>query len=150
MFLKIKDFLAPTRGRILLFMIIFILVFVYDTAFAPFPGSPVVENLTQQQGMISFVVYILVLPYILSCFIPAFFGMRKKKFIRLVNLKRYFYTRPQVHEQKPTTQEHFVFPQGTPSVENKLEQQPAPVKKAEKPAPIKKAEKPAKAKPKKA
>ena len=72
MLMKIKDFLAPTRGRILLFIIIFILIFLYDTAFAPFPGSPVVDNLGTQEGATSFVLYILVLPYVLSCLIPAF------------------------------------------------------------------------------
>ena len=41
MLMGIKDFLAPTRGRVLLFVMIFMMVFLYDTALAPFPGSPV-------------------------------------------------------------------------------------------------------------
>ncbi len=91
--MAVKDFLAPTRGRILLFMIIFVSVFLYDTAFAPFPGSPVVENLDSQEGASSFVLYILLLPYILSCLLPAFMGLRKKRFIRLANLPEFMHPR---------------------------------------------------------
>ncbi len=121
--MKIKDFLAPTRGRILLFIIIFILVFVYDTAFAPFPGSPVVDNLNTQDGATSFVLYILVLPYILSCLIPAFLGLRKRRFFRLVSLRRFMHPRPAAQEQKPTRQQTFTFPAGTPVVESALPSQ---------------------------
>ena len=114
MLMAIKDFLAPTRGRILLFIIIFMMVFVYDTAFAPFPGSPVVDNLATQDGAMSFVLYILLLPYILSCLLPAFFGLRKRKFLRMATLMDFMHPRPEVHEQKPQKQQTFVFPQGTP------------------------------------
>jgi hypothetical protein len=120
MLMAVKDFFAPTRGRILLFLIIFLLVFVYDTAFAPFPGSPIVDNLATQDGAMSFVIYILVIPYILSSLIPAFFGLRKKKFIRLTNLKEFFSPRPVYHEQKPSRQQTFTFPTGTTVVESKL------------------------------
>lgn len=118
--MKIKDFLAPTRGRILLFITIFILIFLYDTAFAPFPGSPVVDNLGTQGGATSFVLYILVLPYILSCLIPAFLGLRKRRFFRLVSLRRFMHPRQAAHEQKPTRQQTFTFPAGTPVVESAL------------------------------
>ena len=119
MLMKIKDFLAPTRGRILLFIIIFILIFLYDTAFAPFPGSPVVDNLGTQEGATSFVLYILVLPYVLSCLIPAFLGLRKRRFLRLVSLRRFMHhPRLASHEQKPTRQQTFTFPAGTPVVES--------------------------------
>jgi hypothetical protein len=120
MLMAVKDFFAPTRGRIILFIIIFLLVFVYDTAFAPFPGSPVVDNLASQEGAMSFVIYILVIPYILSSLIPAFFGLRKKKFIRLASLREFFSPRPVYHEQKPSSQQTFTFPAGTPVVESKL------------------------------
>jgi hypothetical protein len=123
MLMKIKDFLAPTRGRIILFIIIFALVFLYDTAFAPFPGSPVVDNMDSQEGATSFVIYILVLPYILSCLIPAFFGMRKMKFLRLVSLREFFQPRPVARNQKPTRQQTFTFPVGTPVVESVLPSQ---------------------------
>jgi hypothetical protein len=124
MFMRVRDFLAPTRGRILLFIIIFVLVFVYDTAFAPFPGSPVVENLSSQEGAVSFVLYILILPYMLSCLIPAFFGLRKRRFLRLASLREFFYSRPVVHEQRPTKQQTFTFPAGTPVVESKAARRP--------------------------
>ena len=119
----IKDFLAPTRGRILLFVIIFMMVFLYDTAFAPFPGSPVVENLATQEGASSFVLYILVLPYILSCLIPAFFGLRKRRFLRLSSLREFMHPRHGFEAQKPAKQQQFVFPAGTEVVESKLPSQ---------------------------
>jgi len=118
MLMGIKDFLAPTRGRILLFLIIFIMIFLYDTAFAPFPGSPVAENLSTQDGASSFVLYILLLPYILSCLIPAFFGLRKKRFWRLSSLKEFMHPRHGFERQKPTRQQQFVFPPGTEVVES--------------------------------
>ncbi len=120
MLMGIKDFFAPTRGRILLFVIIFILVFVYDTAFAPFPGSPVAENLGTQDGAASFVIYILVLPYILSCLIPAFFGMRKMKFLRMATLKEFMHPRQSPREKKPAMQQTFTFPSGTSVMESVL------------------------------
>lgn len=140
--MKVKDFLAPTRGRILLFTIIFLLVFVYDTAFAPFPGSPVVGNLGSQEGALSFVVYILVLPYILSCLIPALLGMRKRRFMRLARLREFFYSRPVVHEKKPSRQQTFTFPTGTPVVESRLPVKPQG--RAGRPGASRKATKPAK------
>ena len=82
MLMGIKDFLAPTRGRILLFVILFVLIILYDTMFAPFPGSPIVDNMNTQEGTVSFVLYILILPYILSAVLPAFAGLRKRKFLR--------------------------------------------------------------------
>jgi hypothetical protein len=114
MLMAVKDFLAPTRGRILLFMIIFVSVFLYDTAFAPFPGSPVVENLSTQDGASSFVLYILLLPYILSCLLPAFMGLRKKRFIRLASLTEFMHPRHELSRGKPSKQQTFVFPAGTP------------------------------------
>jgi hypothetical protein len=122
MLMGIKDFLAPTRGRILLFMVIFLLIFIYDTAFAPFPGSPLIENLGTQEGATSFVLYILVLPYILSCLIPALMGLRKRKFIRLASLMEFMHHRPELHEHKSTRQQTFIFPEGTPVEENKMAQ----------------------------
>ena len=109
MLMGIKDFLAPTRGRIIVFVILFVLVFLYDTLFAPFPGSPVVDNLGAQEGATSFLLYILILPYILSCLLPAFAGLRKKKFWRLSSLREFMHSREVVHPQKPTQQQHFVF-----------------------------------------
>ena len=120
----IRDFLAPTRGRILLFVIIFVLVIVYDTAFVPFPGSPVVNNLGTQEGATSFVLYILVLPYILSCLLPAFAGLRKKRFFRLATLREFMRPRVVSHPQKAYKQQHFVFPEGTPVEESIVLQQP--------------------------
>lgn len=120
MLMAVKDFFAPTRGRIILFIIIFLLIFVYDTAFVPFPGSPVADNLATQDGAMSFVIYILVIPYILSSLIPAFFGLRKKKFIRLASLREFFSPRPVYHEQKPSRQQTFTFPAGTTVLESKL------------------------------
>lgn len=161
MLMGIKDFLAPTRGRILLFVIIFVLVLLYDTMFMPFPGSPVVDNLATQDGATSFLIYILILPYILSCILPALGGLRKKRFWRLSRLNEFMHPRHSPHPQKPATQQHFMFPQGTqvqqsdtsrpatpeaakPSKEDKKEE---PKKPAEKPKP--KAKKPIKAKKKK-
>jgi hypothetical protein len=120
MLMAVKDFLAPTRGRIFLFVIIFIGVFLYDTAFAPFPGSPVVENITTQDGATSFLLYILVLPYILSCLIPAFFGLRKRRFFRLSSLNEFMHPRQEHHSVKATRQQTFSFPAGTPVVESTL------------------------------
>lgn len=113
MLMGIKDFLAPTRGRILLFVIIFILVLLYDTMFMPFPGSPVVESLSTQEGATSFLLYILILPYILSCLLPAFGGLRKKRFWRLSRLNEFMHPRHSPKPQKPATQQHFMFPAGT-------------------------------------
>jgi hypothetical protein len=159
MLMGIKDFLAPTRGRIVLFVILFVLIFLYDTLFAPFPGSPVVDNLGTQEGATSFLLYILILPYILSCLLPAFAGLRKKRFWRLSSLREFMHPREVHHAQKPAMQQHFVFPSGTETVESKLPQASpqVPVQKpAGKPAPAKRAQnktkpvKMVKAKPKKA
>ncbi len=124
MLMGIKDFLAPTRGRIMLFVMIFVMIFLYDTVFQPFPGSPVVENLGTQQGAFSFVAYILVLPYILSCLLPAFAGLRKKKFLRMARLTEFMHPRPVMHAQSPGKQQHFAFPRGTPVEES--DTRPAP------------------------
>jgi hypothetical protein len=126
MLMGIKDFLAPTRGRILLFVILFVLIFLYDTAFAPFPGSPVVDNLGTQEGMLSFLLYILILPYILSCLLPAFTGLRKKRFWRISRLTEFMHPRHTSQPQKPTSQQHFVFPAGTETVESMPAPQSSP------------------------
>ena len=126
MLMAVKDFLAPTRGRMILFMLIFVSVFLYDTAFAPFPGSPVVENMGNQEGATSFLLYILILPYILSCLIPAFLGLRKRRFFRLSNLAEFMHARPEIHEQKPTKQQTFVFPTGTATQSSRMAPQTSP------------------------
>jgi hypothetical protein len=128
MLMRVKDFLAPTRGRILIFLVIFLLVFVYDTMFAPFPGSPVADNMGTQEGATSFLLYILLLPYILSCLLPAFLGLRKRKFLRLANLTEFMHPRPDMHKQKHTMQQTFVFPTGTEKVESKtVPAKPGPI-----------------------
>lgn len=134
MLMGIRDFLAPTRGRILLFVILFVLIILYDTAFAPFPGSPLAENLSTQDGAASFVLYMLVLPYILSCLIPAFAGLRKKRFLRLSRLSEFMHPRHTAHTQKLTKQQHFVFPAGTPVEESKPVSQAAPAPSQPEPA----------------
>lgn len=113
--MAVKDFFAPTRGRILVFVMIFLLVFIYDTMFAPFPGSPVVDNLDTQDGATSFLLYILVLPYVLSSLLPAFMGLRKRRFFRISTLTEFMHPRPEHHAQKPSKQQTFVFPAGTPT-----------------------------------
>jgi hypothetical protein len=118
MLMGLKDFLAPTRGRILLFVILFVLIFIYDTMFAPFPGSPVVDNLATQEGASSFVLYILIMPYILSALLPAFAGLRKRKFLRLSRLSEFMHHRSVPQSQKPSRQQTFTFPTGTPVMES--------------------------------
>ncbi len=117
----VKDFLAPTRGRIVLFLIMFILILVYDTALTPFPDSPIIESITTQAGAMTFVLYILFIPYILSCIIPAFMGMRHKRYIRLTNLTEFMQPRPRSQQVKSSNQQTFTFPTGTPVVASHLE-----------------------------
>ena len=118
--MAVKDFLAPTRGRILIFLVLFIAIFVYDTAFTPFPGSPVVDNLATQDGATSFLLYILILPYILSCLLPAFMGLRKRKFFRVANLAEFMQPRSGHFEHKETQQKTFNFPAGTETMQSHI------------------------------
>jgi hypothetical protein len=60
----------PTRGRIAIFIILFALIALLDQTFLFFPESPLTYNLFGS-GALPFILYLLVIPYIVSCIIPA-------------------------------------------------------------------------------
>lgn len=62
----------PTRGRIAIFIILFAAIALLDQVFLFFPQSPLTYNFFNG-GTIPFLVYLIVIPYIVSCLIPAFF-----------------------------------------------------------------------------
>ena len=60
----------PTWGRIAIFIILFAAFALLDQQFLFFPESPLTYNLFGS-GAVNFVIFILIVPYILSCIIPA-------------------------------------------------------------------------------
>ena len=84
----VKGFFKPTKSRIFLFVMVFLLIAVYDTGFQPFPDSPVMADPLGKAAQ-SFVVYFLVLPYILSCLLPSLFELRKRRIFRTARLTEF-------------------------------------------------------------
>ena len=62
----------PTWGRIAIFIILFAAISLLDQAFLFFPESPLTYNVFGY-GALPFIVYLLIIPYIVSCVVPAFF-----------------------------------------------------------------------------
>ena len=62
----------PTWGRIAIFIILFAAISLLDQAFLFFPESPLTYNVFGA-GALPFIVYLLIIPYIVSCVVPAFF-----------------------------------------------------------------------------
>jgi hypothetical protein len=62
----------PTKGRIAIFIILFAVIALLDQTFLFFPQSPLTYNVFNG-GTIPFIVYLIVIPYIVSCIVPAFF-----------------------------------------------------------------------------
>lgn len=62
----------PTVGRIAIFIILFAAIALLDQAFLFFPVSPMTYNLFGSAALY-FVVFLLIIPYIISCIIPALY-----------------------------------------------------------------------------
>ncbi|UCD06898.1 MAG: hypothetical protein JSW41_03620 [Candidatus Aenigmatarchaeota archaeon] len=62
----------PTWGRIAIFIILFAAIALLDQTFLFFPESPLTYNVIDSAA-IPFIVYLIVIPYIVSCVVPAFF-----------------------------------------------------------------------------
>jgi hypothetical protein len=62
----------PTWGRIAIFIILFAAISLLDQVFLFFPESPLTYNVFGA-GALPFIAYLLIIPYIVSCVVPAFF-----------------------------------------------------------------------------
>lgn len=62
----------PTLGRIAIFIVLFSVIALLDQVFLFFPESPLTYNIFDSAG-VPFLIYLIVIPYIASCIIPAFF-----------------------------------------------------------------------------
>jgi hypothetical protein len=62
----------PTVGRIAIFIILFAAIALLDQAFLFFHVSPMTYNMFGPAGLY-FVVFLLIIPYIISCIIPALY-----------------------------------------------------------------------------
>jgi hypothetical protein len=62
----------PTTGRIAIFIILFAAIALLDQYFLFFPQSPITYNLFGSAS-VHFVVLLLLIPYIVSCIIPAIY-----------------------------------------------------------------------------
>ncbi len=98
----VKGFFRPTRARIFLFVVVLVLVSLYDFAFLPFEEKPVITNISLYPR--TFVIYFLVLPYILSCLIPSLLELRKRKIFRHAKLWEYFRHEKPVFEEEPANE----------------------------------------------
>lgn len=62
----------PTWGRIAVFIVLFAIIALLDQTFLFFPESPLTYNVFST-GTAQFLIYLLIIPYLASCVIPAFF-----------------------------------------------------------------------------
>ncbi len=62
----------PTVGRIAIFIILFAAIALLDQAFLFFPVSPITYNMFGSAAL-HFLVFLLIIPYIISCVGPAFY-----------------------------------------------------------------------------
>lgn len=62
----------PTVGRIAIFIILFAAIALLDQAFLFFPVSPITYNMFGPAAL-HFLVFLLIIPYIISCILPAFY-----------------------------------------------------------------------------
>ena len=142
----IKGFFKPSKSRIFIFILVFILVSIYDLTLRPFPDSPVITNIGGASQ--TFVINFLIIPYILSCILPSLAELRKRKIFRHAKIWEFItHDRPVLEEEnqnlKPATKIQSTYNiQEIESVEKSTESpgtSPRKSKKAAKPKPKKKA-----------
>jgi hypothetical protein len=129
----IKGFFKPSKSRIFIFIVVFILVSIYDFYLEPWPDSPVITNIGNASQ--SFVVNFLIIPYILSCILPSLAELRKKKIFRHAKIWEFLmHEKPVLEEErqdlKPATKIQSTYnldsqgkyqEPGKPSVSEKIE-----------------------------
>ena len=71
----------PTWGRIAIFIVIFALIALLDQFFLFFPESPLTYNVFGS-GAAQFILYLVLIPYVASCIIPAFY-MREMRHAKI-------------------------------------------------------------------
>lgn len=62
----------PTWGRLAVFLILFAIIALLDQYFLFFTVSPMTYNVFGPAAA-HFIVFLLIIPYIISCIVPAFF-----------------------------------------------------------------------------
>ena len=62
----------PTVGRIAIFIILFATIALLDQNLLFFHVSPITYNMFGSAGL-HFIVFLLIIPYIISCILPAFY-----------------------------------------------------------------------------
>jgi hypothetical protein len=99
--MNIKDLFKPTKGRIALFLLLFFVIGALDTNLYLFQNSPLIYNFWTT-GAPEFVIYMLLVPYLLSCILPEIIFFRSRANTRMANLGEYF--KPSMVAAKPLSQ----------------------------------------------
>ena len=87
--MNLKSLFKPTKGRIALFLLLFFVIGALDTNLFLFQNSPLLYNFWAT-GAPEFVIYMLLLPYLLSCILPEIIFFRGRVNTRMANLGEYF------------------------------------------------------------
>jgi hypothetical protein len=87
--MSVKNLFRPTRGRIALFLLLFFVIGALDTNLHLFQNSPLIYNFWST-GAPEFIIYMLLVPYVLSCIIPEIVFYRSRADTRMASLRDYF------------------------------------------------------------
>jgi len=87
--MNLKNLFKPTKGRIALFALFFFVIGALDTNLLLFQNSPLLFNFWAT-GSPDFVIYMLLLPYLLSCILPEIIFFKSRANTRMANLGEYF------------------------------------------------------------
>jgi len=87
--MSLKNLFKPTKGRIALFLLLFFVIGAIDTNLRLFQSSPLIYNFWST-GAPEFIIYMLLVPYILSCIIPEIVFYRSRAETRMASLRDYF------------------------------------------------------------
>lgn len=85
----VKTLFRPTKGRIALFLLLFFVIGAFDTNLYLFQNSPLLYTFWTT-GAPEFIIYLLLVPYVLSCILPEIIFFRSRKNTRMANLRDYF------------------------------------------------------------
>ncbi len=87
--MSVKNLFRPTKGRIALFLLLFFVIGALDTNMRLFQNSPLIYNFWST-GAPEFIIYMLLVPYALSCIIPEIVFYRSRADTRMASLRDYF------------------------------------------------------------
>ncbi len=87
--MSVKNLFKPTKGRIALFLLLFFVIGALDTNMRLFQNSPLIYNFWST-GAPEFIIYMLLVPYVLSCIVPEIVFYRSRADTRMANLRDYF------------------------------------------------------------